>query len=165
MYLEALRQLEDLFGHRVDLLEADAITNPFLLEAIEQDRIVLCETANGTVMPRNPDTFLHEAATALAAIARYVASKSLEDYERDDLLQAAVERRFEEAGEALNQLWDYDSSLASRLPGVATIVGLRHTLAHGYDDSGGRTVARNGSVWNLAQVLAPTMLKHIEALL
>jgi uncharacterized protein len=78
-YLNALREFENLFGHDVDLLEADAITNPFLLEAIDQDRIVLCERRNGTVMARNPGTYLHDAAMALAAIERYIAGKKLDD--------------------------------------------------------------------------------------
>jgi predicted nucleotidyltransferase len=69
-YLNVLCELENLFGCQVDLLEANAITNPFLLEAIEQDRIVLCERRNGHVMARNPGTYLHDAAMALAAISR-----------------------------------------------------------------------------------------------
>ncbi len=158
-YLDALRQLEDLFGQRVDLLEADAITNPFLLEAIEQDRIVLCERANGTVMAKPPGTYLHEAAVALAAIERYIAGKDADYYVRDDLLQAAVERRFEIAAEALNQLSKTHPSLVSKISNLPAIVAFRNVLAHEY------TVVNNRRVWQLAQMSAPALLKEIEALL
>jgi hypothetical protein len=76
-YLNVLREREALFGHKVDLLEADALTNPFLWDAIEQDRIVLCERRNGMVMAKRPETYLHDAAMALAAIERYIAGKDL----------------------------------------------------------------------------------------
>jgi len=158
-YLKALHEFEDLLGHKVDLLEADGITNPFLLEAIEQDRIVLCEARNGTVMAKRPGTYLHDAAMALAAIERYIAGKDLDDYLRDDLLQAAVERRFEIAAEALNQLSKTHPSLVIRISNVATIVAFRNVLAHEY------AVVNNRIVWELAQIRAPALRKEIEELL
>lgn len=158
-YLHVTREFEDLFGHKVDLLEADAITNPFLLEAIEQDRIVLCERRNGTVMARHPGTYLHGAATALAAIERYIAGKDLESYLRDDLLQAAVECRFEIAAEALNQLSKSYPSLVAKISNLPTIVAFRNLLAHEY------AMVNNRTVWELAQMRAPALRKDIEALL
>lgn len=158
-YLDALREFEDLLGHKVDLLEADAITNPFLLEAIEQDRIVLCEARNGTVMAKQPGVYLHDAAIALAAIERYIAGKVVDDYLRDDLLQAAVERRFEIAAEALNQLSKSHPSLVAKIPDVAAIVAFRNVLAHEY------AVVNNRTVWELAQTHAPALRKEIEAVL
>ncbi len=158
-YLDALLQLEELFGRKVDLLEADTITNPYLREAIEQDRIVLCERANGTVMAKHPGAYLHEAAMALAAVERYIAGKSLDYYLRDDLLQAAVERRFEIAAEALNQLSKSHPSLVSKISNLSAIVAFRNVLAHEY------AVINNRRVWELAQMRAPALLKEIEALL
>lgn len=158
-YLDALREFEELFRHKVDLLEAGAITNPFLLEAIEQDRIVLCEGRNGTVMAKQPETYLHDAAMALAAIERYIAGKDLDYYLRDDLLQAAVERRFEIAAEALNQLSKSHPSLVAKISNLPTIVAFRNVLAHEY------AVVNNRRVWELAQMRAPALLREIEALL
>ncbi len=158
-YLDTLREFEALFGHKVDLLEADAITNPFLLEAIEQDRIVLCERRNGTVMAKQPGVYLHDAAMALAAIERYIAGKDLNQYLRDDLLQAAVERRFEIAAEALNQLSKSYPSLVAQISNFPAIVAFRNVLAHEY------AVVNNRRVWELAQMYAPALRKEIEALL
>lgn len=158
-YLNALREFEDLFKHKVDLLEADAITNPFLLEAIERDWIVLCEGRNGTVMAKQPGTYMHDAAMALAAIERYVAGRDLDDYLRDDLLQAAVERRFEIAAEALNQLSKRYPSLAVQISDISTLVGFRNVLAHEY------AAISNRRVWEFAQMHAPALRIEIEALL
>jgi uncharacterized protein len=158
-YLDALRKFEDLFRHKIDLLEAGAITNPFLLEAIEQDRMVLCEGRNGPVMAKQPETYLHDAATALAAIERYMAGKYLDYYLRDDLLQAAVERRFEIAAEALKQLSKSHPSLVAKISNLPTIVAFRNVLAHEY------AVVNHRRVWELAQMRAPALLREIEALL
>lgn len=144
-YLNALGGLENLFGRKVDLLTADAITNPFLLEALERDRVVVCEKVNGTIMVKEPRMYLHDAATALAAIWRYLKGKSLDDYQRDDLLQAAVERRFEIAAEALNQLSKTHPSIASRISDLLSIVGFGNVLAHEY------AAVNSRIVWDLAQ--------------
>jgi uncharacterized protein len=158
-YFSALRNLEELFGRKVQLLSPDAVTNPYLLDAIERDRIVLCEKVNGMVMAKEPRTYLHEAAMALAAISRYLEGKSLDDYQSDDMLQAAVERRFEIAAEALNQLSKTHPSLASRIPDLPSLIGFRNVLAHEY------AAVSNRIVWDLARGRAPELLDQIEKLL
>lgn len=158
-YFNTLRRLEELFGRKVDLVMADSVTNPFLQESLDRDRIMLCERRGGRVMAKNPKVFLHDAAMALAAISRYTAGKTLEDYQRDDMLQAAVERRFEIAAEALNQLSKSYPSVASRIAELGAVVGFRNILAHDY------SVVSNRIVWELAQTKAPALLKEIESIL
>ncbi len=158
-YLNARHEFEQLFGRKVDLLTLDSLTNPFLVDAVERDRVVLCETVDGVVMAKEPRMYLHDAATALAAISRYLTGKSLDDYQRDDLLQAAVERRFEIAAEALNQLSKTHPSITSRIPDLAAVVGFRNVLAHDY------AAVSNRIVWDLAQNRAPALLGEIERLL
>ncbi len=110
-------------------------------------------------MAKDPRMYLHDAAMALAAISRYLTGKSLDDYQRDDLLQAAVERRFEIAAEALNQLSKTHPSIASRIPDLAVVVGFRNVQAHDY------AAVNNRIVWDLAQTRAPALLGEIENLL
>jgi uncharacterized protein with HEPN domain len=43
-------------------------------------------------------------------------------YENNQLVQAAVERKFEVIGEALNQLSKLDAAIATRLPDLPQIV-------------------------------------------
>lgn len=160
LYFSALRELENLFGRKVDLLTPDAVTNPFLLDALERDRVIVCEKkVDGTVMVKEPRSYLHDAASALGAIARYLTGKSFEDYQRDDMLQAAVERRFEIAAEALNQLSKTHPSIASRIADLPSVVGFRNILAHEYAAVSSRIV------WDLAQNRAPLLLSEIEKLL
>ncbi len=158
-YFSALRELEDLFGRKVDLLTPDAVTNPFVLDALERDRLIVCEKVDGTVMAKEPRSYLHDAAGALAAIARYLAGKTFGDYRGDDMLQAAVERRFEIAAEALNQLSKSHPSVASRVSNLRSIIGFRNVLAHEYAG------VSNRIVWDLAQNSAPELLNEIEKLI
>ena len=158
-YLEALRALENLFGCKVDLITPDSVTNPFMLDALERDRIIVCEKVDGTVMVKQPRSYLHDAATALSAIARYLEDRTFDDYQRDDMLQAAVERRFEIAAEALNQLSKTHPSIASRVSNLRSIIGFRNVLAHEYAAVSSRIV------WDLAQNSAPKLLSEIEKLI
>ncbi len=38
-YFGLLEKLQDLFGRNIDLVETKAITNPYLLESVDQNRI------------------------------------------------------------------------------------------------------------------------------
>jgi uncharacterized protein len=158
-YLNALRELERLFGRKVDLLTPDAVTNPFLLDALERDRVVVCERINGTIMAKEPRNYLHDAATALAAISRYLKGKNFSDYRSDDFLQDAVERRFEIAAEALNQLSKTHPSVASRIPDLPSIIGFRKVPGHEH------AAVSNRIVWDLARNRAPALLGEIESLI
>jgi len=50
---------------------------------------------------------------------RFTAGKSVDDYLADDMLRAAVERRFEIIGEALSRLAKASPELAERIPHFA----------------------------------------------
>jgi len=51
-YFNALRELRNLFGRKVDLLTLDSLTNPYLVDAVQRDRIVLCEKVDGIVIAK-----------------------------------------------------------------------------------------------------------------
>ena len=73
---------------------------------------------------------IQEAGTAIKS---FVQDKTLADFEQDDLLRSAVERKFEIIGEALNRLHRLDEDLIEQITGYRKIVGFRNILAHGYD--------------------------------
>ena len=75
------------------------------------------------------------------------------------MAQAAVERKFEIIGEALNQLAKLDAALASRIPDLPQIVAFRNQLIHGY------ATVNVGTVWNIAQNALPTLIEAVQTLL
>ena len=158
-YFNALRELRKLFGRKVDLLTLDSLTNPYLVDAVQRDRVVLCEKVDGIVMAKEPRMYLHDAAMALGAVSRYLDGKTRDDYQRDDLLQAAVERRFEIAAEALNQLSKTHPSIAARISDLSAIISFRNILVHEYAG------VSNRIVWDLAHQRAPALRNEIEQLL
>lgn len=66
-------------------------------------------------------------------IHRYVAGLEFAGYERDDVVQDAVERRIAIIGEALNQAAIRDPDVARVVPEMRQIVGARNRLIHDYD--------------------------------
>lgn len=80
-------------------------------------------------------------------------------YASNPMAQAAVERKFEVIGEALNQLAKLDAALASRIPDLAQIVAFRNQLIHGY------ATINVGTVWNIAQNALPALVEAVQALL
>jgi len=75
---------------------------------------------------------LDDARDAIEAIAGFTADKSFEEYARDEILRAAVERKFLVIGEAVSQLNHADAAFAERIPHARRIVDFRNVLAHAY---------------------------------
>lgn len=75
------------------------------------------------------------------------------------MAQAAVERKFEIIGEALNQLAKSDESIAARIPDLPQKVAFRNQLIHGY------ATVNVSTVWNIAQNSLPSLLDAVQALL
>jgi uncharacterized protein with HEPN domain len=80
-------------------------------------------------------------------------------YENTELVQAAVERKFEVIGEALNQLSKLDAAMAAQLPDLPQIVAFRNQLIHGY------ATVNPGTVWTIAQNSLPGLITAVQALL
>lgn len=107
-------------------------------------------------MQRDPRAFLWDARAAALAIIEFTRGLDVAAYSRDGLVQAAVERKFEIIGEALNQLSHADPSLAAKIPDVPQIVAFRNQLIHGY------AKVRSETVWNVVQASLPGLLAAIQ---
>ena len=70
-----------------------------------------------------------------------------------------MERQLEIAGEALNQLSRIDSDLAAQIPGLASIVGFRNVLVHGY------AAVDDARVWDVVEHNVPTLRTVLVQLL
>ena len=84
---------------------------------------------------RHPKAYLWGTAESAAAIARFTAGKSFEDYRADRMLRSAVERKVGIIGEALSRLISIDPQLAAQIPDLPRIVALKERLIHDMQQS------------------------------
>ncbi len=110
-------------------------------------------------MPRDPRAYLWDAREAALAIARFTSGMDAAGYEANAMAQAAVERKFEIIGEALNQLAKADAGLAARIPQLPQIVAFRNQLIHGY------AAVSVATVWRIATDSLPGLLANVQQLL
>src|SRR5207245_8315398 len=66
------------------------------------------------------------------SIAAFCAGRSFEQDRTDEILRAAVERKFGIIGEALARLAKDDPEVAARIPEHPRIIAFRNIIVHGY---------------------------------
>ncbi len=103
--------------------------------------------------------YLYDIREAASAILTFVAGKSFEEYETDDLLRSGVERKFEIIGEALNRIQRDAPEILNRIRDCREIISFRNILAHGYDSIDDRIV------WGVIEEDLGPLLKDVEAFL
>lgn len=110
-------------------------------------------------MRRDPRAYLWDAREAAQAITSFTDGMDAASYESNAMAQAAVERKFEVIGEALNQLAKTDPTLAARIAQLPQIVAFRNQLIHGY------ATVSVGTVRRIAQEALPELLANVQQLL
>jgi len=103
--------------------------------------------------------FLYDAGEAIKLLAEFTTGKTFDDYVRDAMLRAAVEREFEIVGEAISQLAKMDPGAVGRISEFRRIIGFRNILIHGYAD------VDNALVWDIVETKLPLLRQEIEDLL
>ena len=79
-------------------------------------------------MQPDPRTLLSDIESAAADIVRYVSSLDRQAYTNDDRTQAAVERKFEIIGEAINRLHQSSPEIVERIPRWRKVIDFRNLL-------------------------------------
>ncbi len=102
---------------------------------------------------------LLDALEACRAIRQFTTGVEYKSFLLDEMLQAAIERKFEILGEALNRAEESDPELAERMPELRRIVGMRNRIIHGYD------AVDEEIVWDAVQFKVPILSEQISALL
>ena len=110
-------------------------------------------------MPRDPRALLADALDAARSIERFRRGLDLDGFRADELVRAAVERKLEIVGEALNRLSREEPELAGRVPDITRIVAFRNVLAHGYE------IVDDEVVWDAITSDLPELTMVVEALL
>ena len=83
--------------------------------------------------PSDIKKYLFDVLTAAQSIEQYTADLDFADFAANDMIQAAVERKFEIIGEALSRIRRLDDSLLQRVSEHERIIGFRNVIIHGYD--------------------------------
>lgn len=109
-------------------------------------------------MERDPRAYLWDALESAVAIQKFTHGMDAATYALNDLVQAAVERKFEIIGESLNRLSKVDMELASRISNLAQIVAFRNQLAHGYAS------VRHQTVWKVIQDSIPGLIERVRSM-
>ena len=110
-------------------------------------------------MPRSLRSYLWGIDRAAGDILSFTQGKRLEDYEKDAMLRAAVERNFEIIGEALSQAARFFPSIAGRITDEQQIIAFRNRLIHGY------STVRHALVWDIVQSKLPKLKQEAGQLL
>ena len=109
-------------------------------------------------MQRDARAYLWDVREAADAISAFVANMTFETYAASPVVHSAIERKFEIAGEALNQLSKLDASLASRIPEIGKIIAFRNLLIHGY------ATVEHARVWAIARDYVPTLRIAVDVI-
>ena len=110
-------------------------------------------------MQRNAKAYLWDIDHAAISILAFTAGKDLNAYQQDELLRAAVERKFGIIGEALSQLLRSFPLYCNKITMVGDIVAFRNQIVHGY------ATIRDDMVWEIVQVYLPRLHREIAGLL
>ena len=100
-----------------------------------------------------------DVSQAVDRITRFVAGKTFQAYQADDLMRSAVERQFEIIGESLAQLSKLDSETAAMIPDLSRIVAFRNILIHGY------ATVDDKIVWGVVEGSLPQLRESLRRLL
>jgi uncharacterized protein with HEPN domain len=110
-------------------------------------------------MQRDPKAYLWDIANAAESIRVFTAGNNLDEYLRDEMLRAAVERKFGIIGEALSQLLHYFPEFRNRITLPGEIIAFCNQIVHGYAN------VRDDIVWEIAQVYLPRLHAEVTQLL
>ena len=104
-------------------------------------------------------TRLWHIEQAVSAILAYTAGKSFVDYEADELIRDACERRLIIVGKAMRKALDVDRQLVGQITDVNEIIAFRNRLVHNYPD------LDHGRIWEIIQTDLPALLTEVRAVL
>ncbi len=102
---------------------------------------------------------LYDVLQAGQAIKKFVAGRSFEEYEKDELLRCAVERKFEIMGEALNRIYHDEPKILDQIRDHRDIISFRNILIHGYD------AIDNRIVWGVIEEDIGRLIEDVNKLL
>jgi uncharacterized protein with HEPN domain len=102
--------------------------------------------------------YLLDIHTAAKDVQQFVVGVSFDEYHVDRLIKAAVERKFEIIGEAMNRLAGTSPDAVGQIREFEKIIAFRNLVIHGYD------VVSDPLVWDVIHNKLPLLVEDIEEL-
>jgi len=106
---------------------------------------------------RDDTSLLWDMLDAARKVRQFIEGKTFHDYSRDQVLQAAVERKVEIIGEAARGISDELQQEHPEVPWRG-IIAQRHFLAHEYGE------VRQEKLWRVATARIPELIELLEKL-
>ena len=103
--------------------------------------------------------YLQDVLDACGRLQAFAGNRTFADYQADEMLRAAVERKFIIVGEALREAQKLDRPALASLPNLKEIIGFRNILVHGYAD------IEDTIVWGAMENHVPVLIREVQALL
>lgn len=110
-------------------------------------------------MQREAKAYLWDIAAAAESIATFTQARTLDDYLTDEMLRAAVERKFGIIGEALSQLLRFFPQHGASITAPEQIISFRNQIVHGY------ATVRDDIVWEIVTAHLPQLRNEVTELL
>lgn len=102
---------------------------------------------------------LFDILEAARDIGEYTSELEYSGFIRNGMVQAAVERKFQIIGEALNRIKRLDDSVLQSISEYQRIIAFRNIIVHGYD------VIDSEIIWDAIENHLPKLRKEVERLL
>ncbi len=103
--------------------------------------------------------FLHDIIRAGRDIEAFTSNLGFDSYSADRMVKAAVERKFEILGEAMNRIHKNSPATAESIRNYKKVIAFRNILIHGYD------AVSDPIVWDVVQNSLPDLIEDVEGLL
>ena len=110
-------------------------------------------------MARDLRAYLWDVLQAAHDIQSFVTGKNENDYAQNAMLRAAVERKLEIIGEALQQAKRFFPEAVDRISDSQQVIALRNRLIHGY------STVSDSLIWEVLQEDLPILLQAAQTLL
>ena len=110
-------------------------------------------------MQHDLQKYLLDVLESARLIQEFVSGSNYDQFTVDELVRAAVERKFEIIGEALTRIKKQDPSLMDHITDHKRIIAFRNVIAHGYD------MIVDRLVWEVIQDKLPVLITEVEKLI
>jgi len=110
-------------------------------------------------MDHDPKAYLFDIQQACDEIMEFTRGMSFEEYIRNAMVKAAVERKFLVIGEAITKLKKEHPEILKQITDHEKIIRFRNVLVHGYD------MIDDTTVWSAPKDSMPTLQHEVQKIL